>query len=64
MDIKLDIYFTDNLLDSYNSSLQIAFDYFKTNQITDLILDLRYNPGGQQLSRPIFMQYCCTTSMW
>ena len=33
---------------SYNStSLYQAFQYFKDNQITDLVLDLRYNPGGQ-----------------
>ena len=32
---------------SYNSSsLNLAFQYFKENQITDLVLDLRYNPGG------------------
>jgi len=26
--------------------LKTAFSYFKTNGVTDLILDLRYNPGG------------------
>ena len=32
---------------SYNStSLNLAMQYFKVNQITDLVLDLRYNPGG------------------
>jgi len=32
---------------SYNStSLNLALQYFKDNQITDLVLDLRYNPGG------------------
>lgn len=32
---------------SYNSSsLNLAFQYFKENQISDLVLDLRYNPGG------------------
>ena len=32
---------------SYNStSLNLAMQYFKENQITDLVLDLRYNPGG------------------
>ena len=34
-------------ISSYNSSsLYLAFQYFKENQITDLVLDLRYNPGG------------------
>jgi C-terminal processing protease CtpA/Prc len=32
---------------SYNSSsLYLALQYFKENQISDLVLDLRYNPGG------------------
>lgn len=32
---------------SYNStSLKLALQYFKDNQITDMVLDLRYNPGG------------------
>jgi C-terminal processing protease CtpA/Prc len=32
---------------SYNTtSLNLALQYFKDNQITDLVLDLRYNPGG------------------
>ncbi|HBC78162.1 MAG TPA: hypothetical protein DEO60_14995 [Bacteroidales bacterium] len=32
---------------SYNSSsLNLAFQYFRENQISDLVLDLRYNPGG------------------
>jgi C-terminal processing protease CtpA/Prc len=31
----------------YNStSLRVALEYFRENQITDLVLDLRYNPGG------------------
>ena len=35
-------------ISSYNSSsLYTALQYFKDNQITDLVLDLRYNGGGQ-----------------
>jgi carboxyl-terminal processing protease len=35
-------------IESYDStSLYTALQYFKDNQITDLVLDLRYNPGGQ-----------------
>jgi len=31
----------------YNStSLRLALQYFQENQVTDLVLDLRYNPGG------------------
>jgi C-terminal processing protease CtpA/Prc len=34
-------------ISSYNStSLNLALQYFKDNQITDMVLDLRYNPGG------------------
>ncbi len=34
-------------ISSYNSaSLNLALQYFKVNQITDLVLDLRYNGGG------------------
>jgi carboxyl-terminal processing protease len=29
-----------------NSSLYLALQYFKENQVSDLVLDLRYNPGG------------------
>jgi len=29
-----------------SEELQSAFSYFKTSGVTDLILDLRYNPGG------------------
>lgn len=32
--------------DSYNSALQQAFLSFKSAGVSDLILDLRYNPGG------------------
>ncbi|MCB6971515.1 MULTISPECIES: S41 family peptidase [Butyricimonas] len=31
---------------SFNNSLEDAFNYFKTEGITDLVLDLRYNHGG------------------
>lgn len=31
---------------NYNTSLDAAFQYFKSNGITDLVLDIRYNPGG------------------
>ena len=30
----------------YNSSLQQAFQFFKDKNVTDLVVDLRYNPGG------------------
>jgi carboxyl-terminal processing protease len=43
---------------SYNeTSLKTALQYFKDNQITDLVLDLRYNPGGYTTPA----QYLCSS---
>ncbi len=43
---------------SYNStSLHDAFQYFKENSITDLVVDLRYNPGGYIAAA----QYLCSS---
>lgn len=33
-------------IERYNDSLNVALQYFKDRNITDLVLDLRYNPGG------------------
>jgi carboxyl-terminal processing protease len=45
-------------ISSYNTtSLNNALQYFKDNQITDLVLDLRYNPGGQTSAA----QYLCSS---
>jgi carboxyl-terminal processing protease len=45
-------------ISSYDDkSLKTAFQYFKDNQITDLVLDLRYNPGGYTAAA----QYICSS---
>lgn len=45
-------------ISSYNNtSLRTALQYFKDNQITDLVLDLRYNPGGYTTAA----QYLCSS---
>lgn len=44
---KIGYLFYAQYIDNFNSSLKTALEYFKTNQITDLVVDLRYNPGGQ-----------------
>lgn len=37
----------ESFIDISISELQVAFAYFKTNNIQDLIIDLRYNGGGK-----------------
>ncbi len=54
---KIGYLFYAQFIDNFNSSLQTALDYFKTNQITDLVIDLRYNPGGQISAA----QYLCSS---
>ena len=43
---KIGYLFYAQYIGNYNSSLDAALQYFLDNQITDLVLDLRYNPGG------------------
>ena len=43
---KIGYLFYAQFIGNYNSSIDAALQYFKQNQITDLVLDLRYNPGG------------------
>lgn len=43
---KIGYLFYTNFYGNYNESLHRAFSNFKAERITDLVLDLRYNPGG------------------
>lgn len=43
---KIGYLFYAQFISNYNSSLDDAFQYFKNNNVTDLVLDIRYNPGG------------------
>ncbi|HZH73658.1 MAG TPA: S41 family peptidase, partial [Mariniphaga sp.] len=43
---KIGYLFYAQYIGNYNNKLNQAFSYFKDEGITDLILDLRYNPGG------------------
>ena len=54
---KIGYLFYAQFIDNFNVSLQTALNYFKTNQITDLVIDLRYNPGGQISAA----QYLCSS---
>lgn len=45
-DHKIGYLFYTNFISRYNESLHRVFSDFKTAGITDLVLDLRYNPGG------------------
>lgn len=43
---KIGYLFYAQYIANFNSSLDDAFRYFQEQQITDLVVDLRYNPGG------------------
>lgn len=43
---KIGYLFYAQYIANFNSSLNNAFRYFQEQQITDLVIDLRYNPGG------------------
>lgn len=43
---KIGYLFYAQYISNYNASLDDAFQYFQSNGITDLVLDIRYNPGG------------------
>lgn len=54
---KIGYMFYAQYIGNYNSSLDAAFQYFLNNQITDLVLDLRYNPGGTTIAA----QHLCSS---
>ena len=54
---KIGYLFYTQFINDFNSSLDEAFLYFQQQGITDLVVDLRYNPGGQTLAA----QYFCSS---
>ncbi len=43
---KIGYLFYAQFISNYNFALDTAFQYFANEQVTDLVVDLRYNPGG------------------
>lgn len=43
---KIGYLFYAQYIPNYNTSLDSVISNFKANQVTDVVLDLRYNPGG------------------
>lgn len=54
---KVGYLFYAQYIGNYNSSIDTALQYFLDNQVTDLVLDLRYNPGGTTVAA----QHLCSS---
>lgn len=54
---KIGYLFYAQFIHNYNTSLDTAFQHFLDNQVTDYVIDLRYNPGGTTLAA----QHLCST---
>ena len=54
---KIGYLFYAQFIGNYNSSIDAALQYFLDNKITDLVLDLRYNPGGTTVAA----QHLCSS---
>jgi len=54
---KIGYLFYAQFIGNYNSSIDEALQYFKDNQVSDVVLDLRYNPGGTTVAA----QHLCSS---
>lgn len=53
---KIGYLFYAQFVDNYNASIDAALQHFINEQVTDVVLDLRYNPGGYGF----VAQYLCS----
>lgn len=54
---KIGYFFYAQYIGNYNSSIDAVLQHFIENQVTDVVLDLRYNPGGTTDAA----QYLCSS---
>jgi C-terminal processing protease CtpA/Prc len=54
---KIGYLFYAQFVDNYSTSIDAALQYFINKQVTDIVLDLRYNPGGYGF----VAQYLCSS---
>lgn len=54
---KIGYLFYAQYIDNYNSSIDAVLQNFVDNQVTDVVLDLRYNPGGTTVAA----QHLCSS---
>lgn len=54
---KIGYLFYAQFIHQFNNKLDEAFQFFKNENITDLVLDLRYNPGGTTIAA----QHLCSS---
>lgn len=54
---KIGYLFYAQFISNYNSSIDTALQNFQANGVTDVVLDLRYNPGGTTTAA----QYLCSS---
>jgi C-terminal processing protease CtpA/Prc len=54
---KIGYFLYTQFIENYNSSIDAVLQYFIDKQVTDVVLDLRYNPGGYGF----VTQYLCSS---
>ena len=60
---KIGYLFYTQFISNFNSSIDNAFRYFQQQGITDLVVDLRYNPGGMTSAAQYFCSLVAPSSV-